>query len=185
MIFFDFHRVGGIAFMREHHCIRRSLLVLVVSLCVSMLTGMALGNSPSGSDAEAKLTIRKALEQWPRDFNDKKAAAVCGLFASDLIATYPGAPDRNYDAMCAHLTHVLHDPQKTFGYDPPQIEEMLVSGDMSVVRLTWTLHVKPGNGSRESTIIERGMDVLHRQPDGSWKIRISYAYPMEPAHAGE
>ena len=71
--------------MREHHCIGRSLLILLVSSCVSMLTGMALADPPSGSDAEAKLTIRKALEQWPRDFNDKKAAAVCGLFASDLI----------------------------------------------------------------------------------------------------
>jgi ketosteroid isomerase-like protein len=171
--------------MREHPCLRRSLLLLPLSLCVSMLTGVALVDPASGSDEEAKLTIRKALEQWPRDFNDRKAAAVCGLFASDLIATYPGGPDRNYDGMCLHLTEVLHDPKKTFRYDPPQIEEMLVSGAMSVVRLKWTLHVKPSNGSQEISITERGMDVLHRQPDGSWKIRISYAYPLEPARADE
>ena len=34
---------------------------------------------------------------------------------------------------------------------------------------------------KQSEIVEReqGLDVLKKQPDGSWKIYISHAYPME------
>jgi ketosteroid isomerase-like protein len=53
-------------------------------------------------------------------------------------------------------------------YDEPTIHEILVSGDLAVVRLTWTLTAEK-NGAREATA-EEGMDVFRRAPDGVWSI---------------
>src|SRR5205814_7333755 len=53
--------------------------------------------------------IRAALEDWTPAFNARDAGRVCGLFSRDLIASYQGQPERNYDALCALLTASLAD----------------------------------------------------------------------------
>lgn len=122
--------------------------------------------------------IEKVLNQWPVDFNSKNVKGVCGLFSKDLIATYPDAIDKNYDQMCENLTKVLNDKEVEFSYAKPKIEQIIVEGNLAAVRLIWTLKVTPKQGD-PAIINERGLDVFQRQPDGSWKISISYAYPME------
>lgn len=119
--------------------------------------------------------VRRALEQWPKDFNARNKPGVFAFFAPDLIASYPGQPDRNYEAMCKHLEAALDNRDKRFRYDAPRIHDVLVSGDVAVVRLTWTLRVS--SGDKESVVREHGIDVFKRQKDGSWKCAISYAYP--------
>lgn len=119
--------------------------------------------------------IRALLEKWPKDFNAKKVSQACSLFAHDLIARYPDAPDRDYEAMCSHLRDVMHSQDKTYRYDAPQIEEILISGDLAVVRLIWTLRISDPNVPVKTTIKEIGLDVFKRQKDGKWKISISYA----------
>jgi uncharacterized protein (TIGR02246 family) len=119
--------------------------------------------------------IRAALEQWPRDWNARDVGAVCGLFAPDVVLTFPGAADRDHARMCRGFAATFADTGRTFRYDAPAIEEIVVDGDMAAVRLVWTLHVAGANG--EVVERERGLDVFRRQPDGAWKIRISCAYP--------
>ena len=155
---------------------------MAVWICMSPLLSTAQIGSRPDHEAAAKLAIQKVLEQWPRDFAARNAPAVCGLFAPDLLATYPGSADRSYSAMCMQLTRTLHDPQKTFRYDAPHIEEIVVSGPIAVVRLTWTLHVSSDSGHALETVRERGMDLFSQQKDGSWKIRISYAFPESDNH---
>jgi ketosteroid isomerase-like protein len=46
----------------------------------------------------------------------------------------------------------------------------MVSGDLAVVRLTWTLKVRNEGASGDVTSEEVGLDVFRRQPDGRWKI---------------
>jgi uncharacterized protein (TIGR02246 family) len=129
----------------------------------------------TAADETAKQEIRRVLEKWPNDFNAKDKDGTCALFAADLVASYPGQPDKNYEAMCKHLSAALQHPDKTFHYDAPQIQEILVSGDLAVVRLIWTLRVTDRKG--EAVVKEQGIDVLKRQQDGSWKVSISHAYP--------
>lgn len=126
-----------------------------------------------GSEAE----IRRRLNQWPHDFNAKKSQEVCGLFAPDLIASYPGTKDRNYDEMCKQLTGILSSIGKTYEYEAPEIEQVIVEHDLAVVRLIWTLKVT--DGSHQEVIKEKGLDVFRCQKDGTWKIAISYAYPLD------
>jgi len=115
--------------------------------------------------------IQTRLQLWPQYLRNKNLPAACSLFAPNLVASYPGAPDRNFDEMCKHLHEVIHDKERAFDYAPPEIEEIIVDKNMAVVRLIWTLQIS------NELIQERGLDVFERQVDGSWKIRISYAYP--------
>ena len=127
------------------------------------------------SDNAAQAAIRTALTQWMADFNAGNADKVCGLFAPDLIAQYRGQPERDYNGLCELLKRSLGDRTKSYAY-ALAIKEILVAGDIAVVRLTWTLKVKPKDGAPEITSDEPGMDIFRRQPDGSWKISRYIAY---------
>ncbi|HEV8714641.1 MAG TPA: DUF4440 domain-containing protein [Candidatus Binatia bacterium] len=148
--------------------------------CVVWLIACGTPAPSVSPEASAPIEIRTALEKWPRDFNAKDAPWVCGLFALDLVASYPGQPDKNYEAMCQQLTAAVENLAKTFRYDAPQIEEILVSGDLAVVRLVWTLTITDPNMPGGLIVKERGIDVFKRQKEGTWKISISHAYPDPP-----
>ena len=129
------------------------------------------------SDTPAQAAIRAALTQWMADFNAGRAEKVCDLFARDLVAQYRGQPERGYDALCDLLKRSLADRDKSYSY-ALAIREILVEGDLAVVRLTWTLKVR-GKDAAETTSVEPGIDIFRRQADGSWKISryIGYESP--------
>ncbi len=132
--------------------------------------------SPAAS-AEPESAIRETLKNWTAAFNSRDIGRVCGLFSRDLIATYQGQPERNYDAMCAVLSNSLNDHEKSYHYRL-RVNEILACGDLSVARLHWTLTVVPNDGRAPETIEESSLDVFRRQPDGSWKISRFLAYPI-------
>ena len=102
-----------------------------------------------------------------------------GYLLPILVASYPGTKDRNYREMCRSLDASLTGADKIFRYETPEIEQILIDGDLAVVRLVWTLKISFKNRTDTETIKEKGLDIFKRQPDGSWKIAISYAYPLE------
>ena len=120
--------------------------------------------------------ITRVLNQWPKDFNAKNLEATCGLFAPNSIAVYPDSNDRDYEGICNTFKAIFKDPALTFTYDAPNIKEIIVDKDMAAVRLIWVLRVLKDNKQIQS-VTEIGLDVFQKQPDGSWKIRISSAYP--------
>ncbi len=146
---------------------------------VAVLSLALASSAVAQSDSPAQAEIRTALTQWTADFNAGNADKVCGLFAPDLIAQYRGQPERDYQGLCDLLKRSLSDRTKTFTYSLA-IKEIIVSGDLAVVRLTWTLRVKPKNAGGEISSDEPGMDIFRRQPDGSWKISRYIAYEASP-----
>lgn len=129
-------------------------------------------------DAKSRQEIINLLQKWPQDFNAKNIEATCGLFAPDLIASYPGTADKNYQEMCRTLNAAMTDSNKIFSYETPNIEQIIVQGDLGVVRLIWNLKISHKNQLNTELIKEKGLDIFKRQKDGSWKIAISYAYPI-------
>ena len=75
----------------------------------------------------------------------------------------------------------LGDKSKAYSYDL-EVREIIVSGDIAVVRLVWKLTVTLPNG-QQVVSVEPGMDVLRKEPDGAWKIirYIAYEAPESPA----
>lgn len=122
----------------------------------------------------AETAVRDALLKWTIDFNTRNTSRICDLFAPDLVYDYRGFPERGYDALCGLLHRSLDDRTKKFTYFL-DIKEIILSGDLAIVRLVWTLNVtSPGTKAVES--IEPGLDVFRRQPDGSWRIIRYVAY---------
>lgn len=143
----------------------------VLALLMSALYAPA---AKADSTTAASNEIRDELEKWTRDFNSGDASEVCSLFAPDLISNFRGEPEDTYNSLCANLQMALGDSAKAYHYDL-EIREIIVSGDLAVVRLVWTLKLRPKNGAEE-TKREPGLDIFRRQPDGSWKIARYMAY---------
>lgn len=127
-------------------------------------------------DKDPASTIRHALAQWRDDFNARRAEHICDLFAPDLRYDFYGAPERTYPLLCARLRHALADTTQSLHYDL-KINEIIVSGNLAIVRLIWTSTVTV-SGKRQSDD-ETGLDIFSRQPDGSWKIIRYIAYPQK------
>jgi steroid delta-isomerase len=157
-----------------------------------MLNGNALGFAllalvaflpPLEALAEdsAEVAIRSALAQWTQDFNNRNAEKACSLFAQDLRYDFRGYPERDYRDICDRMQRSLGDASKTYSYDL-DVREIIVSGDIAVVRLVWRLTVTLPNGQRVVSV-EPGMDVFRKEPDGAWKIirYIAYEAPERPA----
>ena len=121
--------------------------------------------------------IRQALAQWTENFNAGRTDKVCDLFAADVRADVRGAAERDHAAICNLLVSSLKDESKHYSY-AMDIKEVLVFGDVAVVRLVWTLTVKLGNGASVESV-EPGMDIFQKQSDGSWKIIRYMAYERE------
>jgi ketosteroid isomerase-like protein len=131
-----------------------------------------LGGAPSFAD-DAAADIKGALTQWMKDFNAGKTDKVCDLFAADARANVRRNDERDYNAICDLLVRSLKDETKHYTY-ALNIKEVLVFGDVAVVRLTWFLTIKL-NGQEIKTV-EPGMDIFRRQADRSWKIIRYMAY---------
>ncbi|MGH6767509.1 MAG: YybH family protein [Xanthobacteraceae bacterium] len=145
-----------------------------VACAIAMLIASAALPAAAFDDT-SRGEIAAALAQWTADFNAGRADKVCDLFAHDLRADFRGQPERGFDAQCDLLKRSLADPSRSFSY-ALAVKEILVWGEVAVVRLTWTLTVRQKDSGREISSIEPGLDVFRRQSDGRWRIVRYIAY---------
>ncbi|MBV9811991.1 MAG: nuclear transport factor 2 family protein [Acetobacteraceae bacterium] len=143
--------------------------------CMAVVAGLAAAPPLARTEENPGTTIRAALEAWRNAFNSRNADHICDLFAADLRYDFQGLPEQTYPQLCERLYRALANAQRTFHYDLT-VKEVIASGDLAVVRLTWTSTVTPRGGKPE-TDDEPGLDVFRRQGDGGWKIIRYIAYP--------
>jgi len=148
----------------------------LLSWAFLLLAGGASYAWADKGDAD-KAAISLRLHAWADAFNARDAARICDLYSPDLIASVPGAPDASRDMVCKHLANALANPELDLYYSP-EIHEIILSGDLAVVRLTWSLTVGRNTGQLSSQ--ETGMDVFRRQADGTWSIIRFVAFSTEP-----
>jgi uncharacterized protein (TIGR02246 family) len=153
----------------------RRLLCAIAAMAQFSAVAQAAG--PDDSSA-ARAAIAERLHRWAAAFNAKDLDAVCSLFAPDLSYTVDGIRNGSRDRLCASLRETLARPGLKLRYDEPTLHEILVSGDLAVVRLTWALTAEK-NGVRDVTT-EQGMDVFRRAPDGMWSIARFIAFSTRP-----
>ncbi|HEV7822274.1 MAG TPA: nuclear transport factor 2 family protein [Burkholderiales bacterium] len=122
----------------------------------------------SQQDNASRKEITDELAQWTVAFNAGDAEKTCALFSRELRADYRGLPERGYDGQCDILKRSLADQSRCYSY-ALAINEVLVWGDVAVVRLTWTLTITPKDG-KTITSIEPGLDVFRKEADGRWRI---------------
>jgi steroid delta-isomerase len=139
---------------------------------LAALTAVVLSAGVGFADDAAE--IRARLETWTEDFNAGRAEAVRDLFSKQAISNYRGQPERTYDEICGLLRTSLADPARDFRYEL-DLREIIVAGNLGVVRLTWTLFISPLN----VTSVEPGLDVFQKEADGKWRIIRYLAYEEE------
>lgn len=151
-----------------------AILYRIISMDTTPPTVIATAIPESAGVNET--AIRSALAKWNADFNRGDSEGVCSLFAPDLRAYASGiATEQTYDDVCNRLRGVVTDTSRTMSY-ALDIREVIVTGDSAIVRLTWTLTVRPAGGGEGTTITEQGMDYFRQQPDGTWKIARFISY---------
>ncbi|MPZ38267.1 MAG: DUF4440 domain-containing protein [Rhizobiales bacterium] len=155
----------------------RSSRRVVASMFFACLIGallMSVTSTIHADDKTSRAEITDTLTQWTADFNAGRVDKLCDLFSRDLRADFRGQPERGYDGQCDLLKQSLGDATRSYSY-ALAIKEILVWGDVAVVRLTWTLTIRPKDGA-EITAIEPGLDVFRKESDGRWRIIRYMAY---------
>ncbi len=137
------------------------------------LTATAAGTALADADAD-KAAIVQRLQQWTAAFNARDSAGTCDLFAPDLVYAIPEVVRGTRETMCSNLAALQARTDIRLHYANPDIHEILLAGDVAVVRLTWTLTTEV-DGRRDTTT-EEGMDIFRRQPDGRWSIARFIAF---------
>jgi steroid delta-isomerase len=148
----------------------------ILRLSIALVVAGPLAGAAGAGGAADEAVIRARLQNWADAFNGRDAEAACELFADDVLSTVRGAPDAGKAAICDRLRQALARSDAVLSYTP-DIEEVLVAGDLAAVRLTWTLKI-----ARNGTVAvsqERGMDLFRRDPDGAWRIFRFIAFSTE------
>jgi steroid delta-isomerase len=138
----------------------------------------------SSSAARDEAEIRHALADWVTAFNGGDYARAATVWAPDLIGWYPGAPDDTYADEQAAATRPREQGAPRVEY-ALAIDEVMVSGDLAVVRDTWTEVVRRKDAPARSRTF-RSFEVWRRQADGHWRIArwIDSLPPSEGAAKG-
>jgi ketosteroid isomerase-like protein len=146
----------------------RAIVALAALAC-------AFASPARAEDSADQAAIRTALLQWTEDFNAHRADKVCDLFEKDVIADIRDAQgEQTFDKICERLKRAVGNETRSYSY-ASDIKEILVFGDVAVVRLVWTLTISGGpEGDVKSA--ETGVDLFRRQPDGTWKIMRWMSY---------
>ena len=147
---------------------RRLITIFAIAFASASMT------SAYADPAADEAAIMQRFQRWTADFNAKDPAGVCDLFAPDLVYSIPEVVQGTRETICANLAKMLARPDIQLHYDNPDVHEIVVVGDVAVVRLTWTLTTQV-NGAKDKTT-EEGMDIFRRQPDGRWSIARFVAF---------
>jgi uncharacterized protein (TIGR02246 family) len=149
---------------------------LIIVMC--LLAATSIATSALGDPDVDRAAIIERLWRWTDAFNARDAAGICDLFAPDLIATVPDDLEGGRDALCAKLAALQARPGLLLHYDRPDIREIIISGDVAVVRLMWTLSTR--RGAEQDVTTEVGIDIFERQPEGRWSISRFISFTLRP-----
>ena len=127
---------------------------------ITFIACVACGHVQVRDRKDDEAAIRVRLQQWVEQFNSGDYTGAAGIWAPDLIGIIPGGPDDSFDREQSAARKMKPGPARY----ALTIDEILVDGDLAVVRDTW---VETG-GAKPSKF--RSFEVWRRQPDGKWRI---------------
>ncbi|HSF99668.1 MAG TPA: SgcJ/EcaC family oxidoreductase [Vicinamibacterales bacterium] len=108
--------------------------------------------------------------------------AIWSIFAEDVISMPPNEPAVNGHAgIDAWMAAMMEQMTVSGGYTS---SDVIVSGDLAVHRFTGELTLTPKAGGDAVTEAIKGLHVLRKQADGTWKITQDVWNTDRPAPAG-
>ena len=146
--------------------------------CALILLAISAASACRADAAADKAAISAQLRAFSERFNARDASRICDLFAPELVATIPLAPEADRAAVCKNLARLLSLDELKLRYDYPDIREIVLSGDLAIVRVIWTLTARKGDS--EDTTQEGGIDIFRRDQNGRWSIIRMAAFGFRP-----
>ncbi|HEY0156545.1 MAG TPA: nuclear transport factor 2 family protein [Thermoanaerobaculia bacterium] len=137
-----------------------------------LLFAAACATAPNPARDEE--TLRQAIVRSAAAFNANDAEAIISQYAPDALLSYPGLPDLDYDTLKKSYAEMVKRPAGS-AHTTPTIEEVLVSGDLGVIRVRWT------TTTPEGTRQMKDLQVWRRDRDGTWRFARGMHYRMPPA----
>jgi ketosteroid isomerase-like protein len=140
-----------------------------------LLAAMLVAGLATAGAAQDEAEIRSRLARWVEAFNGGDLKTAAQVWAPDLIGWAPEGADDTYASEMESATRAAGKPPTvTYGLE---INEIIVSGDLAVVRDTWT---ETPRSEPVKVRRFRSFEVWRRQPDGAWKIARWIDGPVQP-----
>jgi uncharacterized protein (TIGR02246 family) len=159
----------------------RAACLLLALLPLAAAAG-AQGAAAPSAHARDSATVRSLVVRSGEAANAGDPDAVMALYARDVVLSYPGVPDQDYATLARGYREMLRTPGVTLR-TTPTFEEILVSGDLAVVRVIWTTTLTQGDPARETTRRMKDLQVWRRESDGTWKFARGMHFRMAPPAA--
>ena len=113
--------------------------------------------------------IRQLTEDWISAVSAKDIASLTGMVTEDVVFLPPGFPPiRGRQAVDAMYRSFF--PQFSRVEQTVSVEEVEVAGDWAFSWGSESLVLDPMGGGPPIQLQGKGMSVMRRQPDGSWKF---------------
>jgi uncharacterized protein (TIGR02246 family) len=130
-------------------------------------------NNSIGGEARSFVDDRQAIQQLMADWNAavraKEVGALTAMVTEDAVFLPPGFPPiRGKQAVERMYTGFF--PQFSSVEQTAIVEELEVAGDWAFAWGSETLTLVPQTGGSPIHMQGKGMTILRRQADGSWKI---------------
>ncbi|HJU87799.1 MAG TPA: nuclear transport factor 2 family protein [Gemmatimonadaceae bacterium] len=149
----------------------------VLPLALLIVLGSAAGAQSSDADTAA---IRASILRGARGFETGNPDLILEHYGRDIVLSYPGMPDQDYSTLAKAYAELRNRPASVKASTTPTFDEILVAGDIAIVRLRWTTTIR--EGTRTSTRRLKDMQIWRREPDGRWMfVRGMHYREPEPA----
>jgi ketosteroid isomerase-like protein len=148
-------------------------------LVVGVLLSVSMTSQDPKTDVE---TLRRLIQETATAIKANDAAGIMAHYSKDIIVSYPGRPDTTYDEFDRSYRQMLAPNTTTNAV--PTIDEILVSGDLAVIRMRWNTtivdKVTGGSTSRQAKDLQ-----VWRRENGAWKFCRGMWYHVRPESPGD
>ncbi len=114
------------------------LAIAAALACIRIVTLVRADINPD------EAAVKERLVRWTEAFNARDVAGICDLFEPDLRYTVHEACDRSRKLLCARLSALSAKRELQVHDDNPDVREIIIAGNITVVRLSWTLGARQG-----------------------------------------
>jgi uncharacterized protein (TIGR02246 family) len=123
--------------------------------------------------------IRAIFAEIEKGYNEDNADIVLQHYSKEVLVSYPGKEDTDYEGFKKGYAEMMS--LKVKKKIALVLDEILISGDLAVVRLQWhtTLYSDKGD------ILRKAVDLqIFRREDGKWKFYRGMWYHLKPTTSG-
>jgi uncharacterized protein (TIGR02246 family) len=138
---------------------------------------LSVSAAPQDATTTDVQTLRQLIQQTAQAINTNDAAGIMAHYSKDIIVSYPGTPDTTYDEFDRSYRQMLTPSTTTSTV--PTIDEILVSGDLAVVRMMWNTTIADKATGRSTSRQAKDLQVWRRE-NGSWKFFRGMWYHVKP-----